>query len=200
MSVTAIEEVSLSADPVLAKFQKKFQESLVPSLRGFREELGELLVEARDEMSSTQFRMFGKWLSHNYQISDSAQQVAIRVAAGEVDPRVAERIPPSILKNVPTENVPQWEEEFNIYSPDAGGPVTKPFSDFSDTEIKHVADTKTGVMTIDDMTHPDRSKGFKTAVAKDYRVEDGNLVLVVNSMKLEVRIKIDDDLRFALAK
>ncbi len=149
----------------------------------------EFLDEQVKLLNQNQFGILQDWISHTYRINKAEQDVCMRISNGEIDPNVAGMVSNSVLRSIPTKNVPRMDDFFTIFSPDEGGPVTKQFRDFSPAEIRCNVGNN-GVRPINDCKRPIESRGYRSTMASSARVEKGSLIIFVAAEKLEVRMKI----------
>lgn len=169
-----------------------FKQILGPKCKNLLTEVGDFLIESEEVLSQLEMKLLMRWISSDYRLNESTLQVCLRMAKGEINSDLSGKISHSKLKNIPTENMPDMNRTYTIHSAHEGKIVTKPFRDFTKEEIKHNIGNR-GVITADSID-PVKSRGFKAKKANDFRIEDGNLVLIVNNDRLEVSLKITESL------
>jgi hypothetical protein len=96
--------------------------------------------------------------------------------------------------------MPQMGKKYKIYSPDEGKIVEKSLEKFSKKERQFNIGNH-GVREIGhESTDIHIPKPFDTAVASSFRVENNELILTVNSIRKEIKIRISAALINALKK
>lgn len=179
----------------LDTFKTKFQNHILPQWQSFKSKLGQFLLEAQNELTDTYYKTLRLWLKDHHHIAYSMQDVAIRVAKGEMTDEQASLIPASIAKNISVQNMPIPDQEYEIYSPDVGGVIKKKFRDFSPAE-KKVNVTSHGIRIEENPT--EGHKPFIRAKASSFRIEKDELIVVMNSIKKEVSLPITSELITAI--
>lgn len=176
-------------ESTLNSLKQTFADNLGMKWRDLLDKTGEFLLQAKDKLNFVLFKALKAWLKQEYNISESQQDVCIRVARGEISQELANFLPPSLAKNIATENLPDLDKEYVIYSPEEGGPITKKARNFTKQE-KKINIGPHGIKDLSTIEGPEEIKPFARAFAKSYRIEEQHLILVVPSIQKEVAYRI----------
>lgn len=176
-------------DP-LFDFKERFK-PIRDKWRQLRLKTGQILLDAKNSLGGL-FKIFRKWVSTEIGINESDQKVCMRIALGEVSPEVAARLPSSKLCKIHNDNMPKMDTIYRIYSPTTGKIMEKKFRDFDHQELRECVSVH-GVTDASEMV-VDKEKPYATCIAQGYRVENGYLILTVQSIRKDVRIRLSTDL------
>lgn len=193
MSSTSV----LDYQSIISEKQEYFIRNILPGWQQLRRNTGEFLLGVLNDTNEFYLNQLKKWIKNNYNISIAEQDVCIGIAKGEIREELANRIPASKLSKIHPDNMPIDSHLYKIVSPDTGSVIEKRWPDFTTNEIKHCV-TIHGVNTVDNPSSPE-NKPIKYALAKNYRIEDGFLILLVTGTDKEVRLKITDKLKEEIA-
>lgn len=174
---------------LLESLKSEFNQKIASQLQRMRQAVGKFLLSAQEMLDERYYKALAIWLKEKHRINLSEQRVCVRVANGEMSEEQAVLIPPSIAQFIATENLPDPNGEYLIYSPDQGAPIRKRFRLFSKMERK-VNLSVHGIKPLAEAVPVTKHKPFETAVSSGYRVEGPFLVLIVNSLSKEVRHRI----------
>ena len=180
----------------LNDFKKQF-EAIGESWRLVRRETGDLLLTALDELYEPEYQEMRRWIKENYRINYSEQEVCVRIASGEVEEEVADRLPASKVKSIPSERMPEMDREYDIFSPELGGPVKKEFRKMSRCELDANFSAH-GLIPLD--TAAEESPRLQSARATSFRVEKKQLILFVKQLNIEVKCTVSEKLLKALRR
>ncbi|KKK92429.1 hypothetical protein LCGC14_2703020 [marine sediment metagenome] len=180
----------------LEELKEQFANIIAPQWKKLQSEIGEFLITAELDLGHILFRNLQTWIKSEHSIPISTQEVCVQIAKGEIEPEVAAVIPHSVAKHISKGNMPKLEDSYTIYSPDLGKPVTKKFKNFTKEERKLNIGPH-GIRSISESRI--EPKPFQTARASSYRVEDGQLIVIVNSLRKEITLsitpKLEEDIR-----
>lgn len=163
-------------------------DSIGSKWRSLRVETGRFLLKAKEQLGDTGLRMLMKWIKKVYKITEVEQKVCIRMATGELPSEIADFGPASIMSKIETQNLPDLDQEYEIYSPSAGGVIKKKPRHW-DREEKRINLGVHGVKSIDE-SFKFNEKPVLTAIAASHRIEKDTLVLFVPSLNKEVKYLI----------
>lgn len=180
---------------------KQLQEEFAPIGSRWEElkrDTGAFFTKAKTLCSESQFKFLQQWVKKHHRITLAQQLVCMRIHNENIPDIVVEKIPPSTLQKIAPQNIPDPNKEYDIISPDDGGPVRKCFKDMTVAEVR----VNIGPHGIRDLRDGDAeiTKPLVSCRATHYRVEDKELVIFVRSLNKEVRLQITDKLKDDVAK
>lgn len=179
-----------SPDDPLGLFKEQFL-ALRDRWRAVRAETGMLLLQAESQVGNL-MKALRVWVRDELAISECEQVVCMRIAKGEMEADLCMVIPPSKLAKMSNQNMPKMDQEYTIYSANDGMRVTKRLRDFNKIDVQTCINQH-GVINFEEAV-AQKEKPFSSCIARHYRIEHGSLILTVNSLKKDVKIRVTPEL------